>query len=294
MTGRLFLATCSELPNGAEDEAELMRACVAAGIDASWQVWDAPGQSYRPDDLVVIRSSWDYTSRRDEFLDWADALPVVANPANVLRWNSDKTYLRTLATAGIAVVPTTWAAPGEQIEIPPDVDFVVKPAIGAGSMGAGRFTADDSSAARAHAAALHDMGRTVMVQPYLADVDVLGESALIFIDGAYSHSVRKGAMLPRPIVHAITPGASRGLFALESIRSRDASETELAVAATVLAQSPGADELLYARVDLLPSSHGPVLIELELTEPSLFLAFHPPAAYRLAEAIAARLHRRAG
>jgi hypothetical protein len=45
--------------------------------------------------------------------------------------------------------------------------------------------------------------------------------------------------------------------------------------------------LLYARVDLLPGDE-PALLELELTEPSLFFAHAPGAAERFARAVLAR------
>ena len=173
-------------------------------------MWDDPSVDWSEADLVVIRSTWDYTERREDFLAWAAGIPALANPLPVLSWNSDKTYLRELASAGLPVVPTDWAEPGEDVDLPAGRDFVVKPAVGAGSMGAGRFSATDPdahAAARRHIARLHELGRTVMVQPYLDGVDQAGETALIYLGGAFSHAIRKAPMLPEPVVYDVARGS---------------------------------------------------------------------------------------
>jgi glutathione synthase/RimK-type ligase-like ATP-grasp enzyme len=283
------LVTCRDLPAGDED-AELLNSALAdRGVDAQWLVWDDADQVWTHD-LAVIRSTWDYTQARDAFLSWARGVERLANPVDVLVWNSDKTYLRDLEAAGVPIVATSFAAPGEAIECPAADEVIVKPSVGAGSKGAGRFRGPDFTAAREHAAMLHAAGRTVLVQPYLAEVDVTGETALIYIDGLFSHAVTKGAMLPAGTVNPLDPGFSHSLFVEERITPTDASDAELAVgqrAMTEVSRRFGAP-LLYARVDLLPSRNGPVLVELELTEPSLFLAEGDGAAERFAAAIGAR------
>lgn len=282
----VVIATCAELPAGDEDGDALVAALADRGVAARWQVWNDPAASWA-DDLVVVRSTWDYTSDRDGFVAWARSMPRLANPAEVIAWNSDKTYLRDLAEAGVPVVSTTFFAPGETARLPLAGEFVVKPSVGAGSMGAGRFAADAADAARAHVTSLHDAGRTVLVQPYVTDVDTVGETALVYLDGVFSHAIGKGAMLPAGMVH---PADGYRLYVEERIEAREASAAELAVGDQVMRLLRawfGAD-LLYARVDLLPAPAGPLLIELELTEPSLFLSYDAKAADRLAEAIAVR------
>ncbi len=157
-------------------------------------------------------------------------------------------------------------------------------------MGVGRFAADAVEAAQAHVATLHDAGRTVLVQPYVADVDTAGETALIYLDGRFSHAIRKGAMLGRRATNPLNDGSDT-LYVVEEVQARDASAVELAMGGQViqvLRDRVGGD-LLYARVDLLPTPAGPVLIELELTEPSLFLSYDDNATDRLADAITARV-----
>jgi hypothetical protein len=286
----VLLATCAELPAGDEDGDILLTALADRGIDGRWAIWNDPTVDWDAG-LVVLRSTWDYTADRDAFLDWVIGLRRVANDAAVVRWNTDKVYLRDLAAAGVPTVATTFAAPGETAVFAHDArEFVVKPSVGAGSRGAGRFAPERVADARQHAAELHAAGRTVLVQPYLDAVDTAGETGLIYVDGRFSHAVRKGPMLPEGVAH---PVHGWELFVEERIESRVPQPGELATGAAVLdavRDRFGADQL-YARVDLLPSADGPVLVELELTEPSLFLQYggvgqDPAAAF--AAAIAAR------
>ena len=248
----------------------------ALGVAAEPVVWDS-GADWASYDLVVVRSTWDYTLRREEFLAWAASVPRLLNPVEVLRWNTDKRYLADLAAAGVPVVPTTFVAPGESFE-PPPYEHVVKPTVSAGARDTVRFAAGENSSA--HALALLEAGRTIMVQPYQAAVDEAGETAAVSFLGVHSHAARKGPVLVSglddPNQVAITP--------------REASAAELAVARAALAAVPWPSPLLYARVDLVPGPDGaPVLMELEVTEPSLFLGQCARAAERFAEAIRASL-----
>jgi glutathione synthase/RimK-type ligase-like ATP-grasp enzyme len=286
----VVLTTCADLPDGDEDGDSLVASLAARGVTARWQVWNDPAAAWG-DELVVVRSTWDYTRDRDAFVDWAHSVPRLANPADVIAWNSDKTYLHDLADAGVPVVPTTFVAPGETAPLPVSGEFVLKPSIGAGSRGAGRFADDAVVAAQAHMATLHDAGRIVLIQPYVADVDTAGETALIYLDGRFSHAIRKGAMLPPEMTNSLHELSADRLYVFEQVQAREASPAELAVGEQVIAvlrDRLGAD-LLYARVDLLPTPAGPVLIELEITEPSLFLSFDDDATDRFADAITARV-----
>lgn len=281
------LATCAAFPDGDEDAPALRRALGECNIDARWVVWADPAVDWSSG-LTVLRSTWDYTQRRAQFLDWVRRVPALLNPAEVVVWNSDKTYLRDLERAGVPITPTLVAPPGTVASLPSEGEFVVKPSVGAGSRGVGRFQPAEVVAATRHVAALHAAGRTVLIQPYLSEVDEAGETALIYFDGEFSHAVRKGPMLVSGAAHDVAE--TSGLFIDENISARTASREELAVgrrAISALRSAFGAP-LLYARVDLLPSPSGPVVVELELTEPSLFLSYRPGAADRFAAAIVAR------
>lgn len=296
---RVALATCRDLPGGEEDAELLLAAAAAAGLDAEWRVWDDAAVEWASYDLVVVRSTYDYVPRRDDFTVWAASVPRLANPAGVLAWNTDKTYLRELAAAGVPVVPTWWLEPdgaGVEAGWPPGdwpaadgvvPDAVVKPAVSTGGQDTTRYAPADAERARAHAGRLLAAGRPVLVQPYLAAVDEVGETAVVFLGGAYSHAVGKAAVL-RPGADASMPG----LWRPQTVVSRQPSPAERALAEQALAAVPGgARALLYARVDLLPGPDGtPLVTEVELTEPSLFLDT-PGAADRFAAAIRAAVAR---
>ncbi|TDE08600.1 ATP-grasp domain-containing protein [Jiangella asiatica] len=286
---RVALVTCTELPDLDPDDQLVLPPLAARGVEAVPVVWDDPAIDWAGFDLVVLRNPWDYARRREEFLAWARAVPRLANPAELVEWNTDKRYLRDLAAAGLPVVPTDWLEPGDAVTLPATGEYVLKPAVSAGSLDTGRYRLADASErelAEALATRLLARGATVMVQPYLSAVDTAGETALLHLGGAYSHAIRKGPMLEGP-----HEGEDGELFRAEQIDPRQPSQAERELARAALDVIPGDHhELLYSRVDVIPGPTGmPVVLEVELTEPSLFLAHGDGAAERLAGAIVARL-----
>jgi glutathione synthase/RimK-type ligase-like ATP-grasp enzyme len=283
---KLALATAIAAYALDEDLDPLLAACREAGIDTSVLAWDDITVSWGRFDAVLLRSTWDYTERLPEFLAWCDRTATVTqlwNAPEVVRWNTDKRYLGELAKRGLPVIESHYLAPGDDVADLPDLaEFVVKPTVGAGSRDAQRYLRADRDAAQAHAQRLLDQGRHVLVQPYLHAVDEHGETALLFFGGEFSHAIRKAPLLKRG------EGPTRALFKAEHILPRTPSAEELAVATRVLAALPF-DTLPYARVDLLPSESGPQLLELELTEPSVFLPYGEGAAARMAGVLARAL-----
>jgi glutathione synthase/RimK-type ligase-like ATP-grasp enzyme len=266
------------VPLGDEDAPGLIEALAGLGVEAVPAVWDDDAVDWSSFDLVVVRSTWDYPARRGEFLAWAEAVPSVLNEPRVLRWNTDKRYLTTLH---VDAIPTVYLEPGSPFQAP-RAAFVVKPAIGAGSIGAARYEGGDERA-HVHVDDLHAAGKTVMVQPYLDAVDREGETALLYVGGTFSHAVRKAPLLAA----GGEPGS--GLYVEERISPGEPSGEERELAERALDAVPfPRDQLLYARVDLLP---GPVVLEVELTEPSLFLGYAEGATERFAAAIAAASQR---
>ncbi|MER5404070.1 hypothetical protein [Streptomyces sp. NPDC002769] len=257
-----------------------------AGAPAEIAYWDDPAVDWADFDLVVIRSTWDYSWRVAEFVVWAERvakLTRLANPAAVVRWNTDKRYVGELAAAGVATVPTRYLAPGDPADLPGDHEYVVKPTSGAGARLAARYRPEERETALRQLARMHEQGLTAMVQPYLRGVDTSGERALQFFGGRFLHAARKGAVLepgtaydadkvPHPRLEAWQPTAA-----------------ELALAERALAAVPSGtdgDALLYARVDVVDGDDGePCVMELELVEPNLFLWLHPESVPVVAEAI---------
>ncbi|MEU8425260.1 hypothetical protein AB0C15_30745 [Micromonospora sp. NPDC048835] len=294
---RVALVTCSDLADLDPDDRLVLAPLAASGVAVQAVVWDDPDVDWSSYDLVVLRSPWDYALRRDEFVAWAATVPALVNPADVVRWNTDKRYLAELSAAGVPTVPTSWVEPGESWQLPAETgEYVLKPAVSAGSQDTGRYDLADPQhrdLAVAHVRRLSEAGRVTMVQPYLRAVDTEGETALLFLAGpdglAFSHAIRKGPMLTGPDL------GPDGLYKAEEIAARTARPEQLAVAERTLAAIPGGTrQLLYARVDLIPGPDGePVLVELELTEPSLFIGYADGAPDRLATAITTHLSRAA-
>ena len=297
MTPRIALATAAEFPELDEDGPALIAALAERGAEARPAIWTDHTVDWSAYDVVVVRATWDYAPRRDQFVAWAErvaAVTCIANPAPVLAWNTDKTYLRALAEAGLPVVPTDWLLPGDVFTPPVRGEYVVKPAVSAGSKDTNRYRAGEhDELAATHASGLLAAGRTVMVQPYLHHVDEAGETALLFTGGRFSPAIRKGPLLT-PAMDAVS-----GAYKEEEIQPREPTAREREVAEAVLdalgsvAPIVGA-QLTYARVDLVPDHDGePTLLELELTEPSMFLvhdgAGGDQAAGRFADAILAAL-----
>lgn len=277
---QVLLASCTGLPGSDGDESGLVAALEALGVRAAWARWDDADADFAAADLVVLRSTWDYEYRREEFLKWCESVPHLANPAHVARWNTDKAYLVDLAERDVPVIPTRILEPQDRPEWP-STEFVVKPAVGAGSRGARRFRPAEHDAAAEHLSALRAEGTRAVVQPYQPAVDREGETALVFFRGTYSHAFGKAPMLPAEDAAALDPA---GPFAGEKLRPvrpaedlRCAAEDVLDAACGVLGL--GRTELLYARVDVVRDAAGaPLLLELEVTEPALGFAQTDAAA----------------
>ncbi len=262
----IVFASCRELPDGDGDDAGLIEALRHRGLHARWLPWDDPATEAA--DLVILRAAWDYTERREEFLAWTNRVRNLLNAPPVVAWNSDKHYLHDLAAAGVPVVPSSFLEPGERVTLP-RAELVVKPAIGAGSIDTLRFT--DAAAAAKHATRLLDAGRSVLVQPYDARVEQ-GETAMVFLGGEQSHAFTKGPILPP---QGEAPGLDgSGTYAVEQLTSAD-PDFELwdlghaALDAACAHLGIPRTDLLYARVDVIGGHADPVLLELELVEPSL-------------------------
>lgn len=287
---RVALVTCDIFPDLYDDDFPLRDALRERGLTVEAVRWDDASVDWASYDLAVLRSPWDYVPRRDAFVAWAHGVPRLLNPADVVAWNTDKRYLDELTNAGVPVTPTTFVSPGSTWTPPAEGEWVVKPTISAGSQDTGRYhLPSQAGLAVAHVGRLTAAGRTAMIQPYLSAVDTDGETSVLCLPDAngeltFSHGARKGPMLTGPDEGTIDPGA-------EEITPREPTAAQLAVAAKALETIPGgAKRLLYARVDLIPGPDGePLLVELELTEPSLFFRTAPAAAARMADAIVARL-----
>jgi glutathione synthase/RimK-type ligase-like ATP-grasp enzyme len=278
---RLRIATCRPLPEPDVDEGLLLEALQAAGVDARMAAWHESAE-WRDPLPTVIRSTWDYIHHPQAFGHWLRAVAATAplwNPLDVVLGNLHKHYLIELAERGVPVTPTVLLERGKHADLRTLCvgrgwgDVVVKPAVGAGSHETHRLdpAADEAAQLASRLLATQDL----LVQPYLASVDGYGERAMVWIDGEFTHAVRK------------SPRFAGGVESVSE--SVPISTEERALGEAALASMANTD-MLYARVDVAPGADGkPVVMELELVEPSLFLLQHPPALQRLVRGIVRRL-----
>jgi glutathione synthase/RimK-type ligase-like ATP-grasp enzyme len=284
---RVALATCSAVRDLTADDRLLIRALEPLGVRAEPAVWDDAGVDWEAFDLVLIRSTWDYHHRRPEFLAWCERVAGVTalwNRLEVIRWNTHKSYLRELEEREVPVVPTVWLQAGSEIDLDTLMNerawdrVAIKPAVSADAFGTILATAAAPDEGRRH---LREMlaTRDMMVQPYMPSVQHYGERSLVVIDDQVTHAVRRVPVLGEDLwAESGQTGAHRVEFTPD--------EAGIALRAVRSVGCP----ILYARVDLVYDDEGQArLMELELTEPSLFLGEQPDAAERLARAIVSRL-----
>ena len=284
---RIALATYDGAPDLAPDDQSLLPALAAEGIDGEAAVWSSDSVAWASFDAVLIRSCWDYHLHIAVFRDWLARLESIGvrvwNLPAVVRWNADKRYLIDLARRGVATIPTTIVSTGNGRDVEGIIAsngwraFVVKPAISASGHETHVFNASINDADRATIARVASLC-DVLVQPFAEEVRRDGELSFTFIDGAYSHATLKRA----------PPGEFR--VQTEHGGSVEAADPPRGLVDEAARALEGFSELpLYARVDGIVRDGSFLLMELELIEPNLFLAFAPGAARRLARAIAARL-----
>ncbi len=270
----------------------LSRALGDRGIITEIVDWDNASIDWSRYSMAIVRSPWDYHRRYPEFLAWLDSVSAVTtllNSAEIIRWNTNKEYLAELVEAQIGVIHTPFVRSAEDLvtitnEGMLERDSVVKPTISAGSNNTERHEESPVKAA-AHLGFLLDAGFIAIVQPYQRFIDERGETGMVYFNGQLSHSFRKGAIL------ATGENVKNGLFTEEEITPRTASgqERELGEAVMTFVKKKFGEYPLYARVDVVRGSAGvPVVMELELAEPSFFLQVDHEAPSRFASAVLAR------
>lgn len=279
---KLRIATCMILPEPDPDAVPLAAALAAAGFEAELVGWDDPAADWDAPIPTILRSTWNYALAVDAYLAWIDRVAAAAplwNPREVVRGNVHKRYLVELVGRGVPVTPTILVEQGASADLASVVArlgtsrIVIKPEVGSGSLGARVFEREDVAQATAHLATLTARG-AALVQPYVASVDDYGERSLVWIDGELSHAIRKA---PR------FAGGNERVEGPVPIADDERAVADLALA-------PIADRILYGRVDLARDANGqPRIMELELTEPSLFFTRMPRSADRFVTGLARRL-----
>ena len=279
----LALVTCLSraqyaVPGTDDEDDVLARALRGCGHTVATPIWTDPAVDWHTYDAVVLKSPWDYFDRITEFYAWLDQLQQLSvallNPLEIVRWNADKRYLRDIEAAGFRIVPTHWLTKGSSFE--PAVLFekfraeklVVKPAVSGGAKNTFALTLAE---ARNQADVIEKLvaEEDFLAQPFLPEIQAQGEWSLLYFNGQFSHSVLK------------TPKA--GDFRVQLYFGADTANVPAPAALRATADqlvarfAPGC---LYARVDGVVVNGEFLLMELELIEPMLFLAYEKAAAAR--------------
>ncbi len=287
----IAIATCKSHPGFcANDDAPLIDAFRAHDVNAELLRWDDERTDWSAFDAVIIRTTWDYMDRLDEFLEWVDRVDSVSrlmNPPSVVRRNLDKAYLRDLENAGVPIVPTRWIEQGESDNLEQILrdtnwqELIIKPTVGAGASGLGRFTIDRLDNAIAHTKQQLTRGVT-MAQPMLDSITTTGELSIVLLNGRFAHAIRK---VPAEGDFRVQIEFGGNYTRVEPT----AQEIDIAVRAHNQTAGDRAP-LLYSRADIVePTPGNPALIEFEAVEPELFFPIAPESAQRFAELTLERL-----
>lgn len=301
--------TYNGLPDLDPDDRKVLDILQSRGVQCQVAVWDAPDADWTRAGVVVIRSTWDYHLKYDRFVEWVDYVSKVAqlfNRPDYVHWNLHKGYLRDLSDHGIATVPTQWLEQGSKsvetqlrgfLNAEATGKIIVKPAIGLATSGVMLVEENNFADAVSHVEKLL-ADFDVMVQPFIASVKDRGERALVFVNGRYCHAAQKAAF------QTLAAAGHAGEKMVDaSVDEVELAERVLSAVGEIVRKRNHNGKIsdddillpppLYARVDIVRSNDGqPLIIELELVEPSLFMTFYPQTAEFFASAIEHLVKRR--
>ena len=260
-----------------------IKAAEQLEIDLVFANWNDKSIAWESFDAAVIRSAWDYVPVREEFLQFAKNIETktkLFNSSEVMKWNTNKTYLSILENKGVPIIPTKFANNLDEalsairwaFEKAPAV--AIKPTVGAGARLAGKASTEVE--AIDYVKKILEAKRTVIIQPYILSVDDEGEKAIIVINGEISHAAKK--------VPALTKGGHGDAAGQLEIT------TEMRDIVKNISNAVSEwNDLLFARIDVVRMGEKLVLMELELTEPWLFMQFRPEAGVDLFKALKHRI-----
>lgn len=278
---KIGLITCPDNPKLTNDDEYFAAALEHRGISVEVLPWDSAHASWSEYQTLVIRSTWDYHRRVAEFMQWLTTLDIlkvpVWNPVSTLFWNLDKIYLRELASKGVSIPATVWLPCTDMIDASALLDAhgwrnaVLKPRISATAYGT-ILLSTESEVTDDEISLIHQVGG--FLQIFVPEILSNGEMSLVFIHGKFSHAVQK-----TPITGDFRVQSDYG----GTVTTAYPSPQILSFGYKIVQLIPGS--WIYARVDIIETAGGPLLIELELIEPELFFRFSPDGADRMAAAV---------
>jgi len=287
-----IIATCKNVPHWEKDDRPFHEALKQLGIPFEIKAWDEENFLNEDTRAVLIRTTWDYQERPEQFIQWAKDTAqkaLLLNDQNVITWNAKKTYLRELHEAGAPLAPTVWLQKGDAVSVKQILENnqwqqgFIKPVFGATARGTCRFGEGLSSLEEAQTHLDDWLSKEdMMIQPYLKSVETEGEISLLFMGGEFSHAVQKIPVLGD---YRVQDDFDAKDFPIEpSAKIMALGNEVLALAQNCIKDKFGhASFFHYARVDFLKMDEDDYVVgELELIEPSLFMRHDDQAGMRLA------------
>lgn len=297
---RVTLVTSSDLPDLAEDFADLPEALRNRHLDVQVAVWDDPLVDWDDAGLCIVLTITDFADRPDEFFAWASSVPRLLNDPQVLKWNSDKHYLQELEARGMPTIQTTWLEPEQNLSkhqvhtrMPAGGDFVVKSALSSNRHTTGRYTATDArsrSDAILHAVDILESGRAALVQRYLQSVDSRGEISLVYFNGLLTYAVAKDPQLQNRTDLKLAPRDRASIHPVTTDERFLGEDVRHALHGAI-ADLTGRDHLLlYCRIDIIRTEAGFKVLEVNLMDVTLYISAHPKALESFANAVQVRAY----
>lgn len=283
----LGLLTCEKLKHLSNADQKLQTMLIEHGIHAKAVVWDDASVDWALYDALLFRNTWDYYEKESEFMQWLDSIEQLGlpsfNPIETIKYNVHKFYLRDLHDKGINIVPTVFIEKNTDFNLANAIpqsweSAVIKPAFSAGSFLTSIIDKDNADAKQIEYKK-YSHSKDLLLQKYMPEITLVGETSLLFFDNLFSHAVCK---MPK-----------KGDFRVQSqfgglYQSIAVSEEILAQAKIILSYfSP---DLLYARVDGIIIDEKFYLMEVELIEPDLYLDHYPQAYEVFVKSIIKRLN----
>lgn len=293
-TRRVAYATCETFPKLDLDDLSTIPALEKLGMEVTPVVWDEPA-NWTQYDAVIIRSTWDYTEKYPQFLQWLSDLErqdvKVFNSPATIRDNTHKTYLKRISASGVPVVPTYWFEKKSRETLSSVVakqgwgEVVLKPSVSAGSRSTYRFRALEIAEYETKLQEIVSKCEA-MLQPLMPGILNEGEYSFLFFGGDFSHALlKKGPTGEFRVQHKYGG----------TIHPYSAKLGEMAQASLALSAYGLPSRFLYARVDMVrdpQDSKKLLLMELEVAEPNLYFLndqANPGAAERFAKKLKSML-----
>ena len=271
---KIALITSKETPLAIdEDDFYLLKSLKSRKVEYNIIPWGAPNMNYF--DYSLIRSAWDYYKKPQQFVNWCKITPNLINNFKVVEWNHNKKYLIELSNIANIIPTIIFNKSKDNIMLCDNFNsskFIIKPCIGLGSIDTFLFDYDS----------YYDIIKKLkpntdyLLQPFVSDILRRGEISIIFINGEYSHAVRK---TPANGDYRSQPEFGSNVVKFDLTKEYIDSCNKIC---NFIKNKFGV--LKYMRMDFIDSKV-PMLIELELIEPCLYFEYCPDAADKLVSSI---------